>query len=164
MNPEHEPDLSTPVSTDTADEQPARSVPAVPAALAEPLARSEPPAPALAEPVAQPPRPARQLNRPARWLVAAVEVAAVVGLAALAGWAWHRASIPVQLPEYENPAIPRSASRMSGPWAVAAVAAATLAGVLLLDAVREVLLAARAEHRTRSASAGAPHEDVESPQ
>lgn len=97
-------------------------------------------------------------NRPARWLVAAAEVAAAAGLAVVAVWAWHRASITVVLPEYENPAVPRTVSRMSGPWVAAAFAAATVAGMLVLDAVRRMVLAAPAERRTP-----APHEDVESP-
>jgi hypothetical protein len=79
------------------------------------------------------------MNRPARWLVAAVEVAAATGLVVLTAWAWHRASITVELPEYENPAVPRTVNRMSGPWVAAAFAAATGTGVLMLDAIRRVL-------------------------
>jgi hypothetical protein len=111
--------------------------------------------------VAEPRRLRRPLNRPARWLIAAAEVAAAGALAVLTVWAWRRAMIPVELPEFDNPAIPRYVSRMSGPWAAAAVGAATVAGLLVLDAVRHAVLALRAEHSGPNAEA--PRDDVEFP-
>jgi len=108
------------------------------------------------QPVVDQPPAARPLNRPVRWLVAAVEVVAAVALVALAIWAWRRASIPMRLPESDNPAIPSFTSRLSGPWVAAAVVAATVAGGLLLDALREAVLAARGRRR----GAGTPGDDV----
>ena len=94
----------------------------------------------------RPARP-RELNRPVRWLVAAVELVVTVGLVLLAAWAWQRSSVPVELPEYENPAIPDHTSRQSGPWVALAVGAAMAAGLLVLDALRVALLAARGRRR-----------------
>jgi len=100
---------------------------------------------------------ARPLNRPARWAFAAVEVAVVVGLVAVAVWAWGKTSVPYRLPDYENPAIPDVVSRQSGPWTAAAVGAALLAGLFLLDALRQMVLAARAGRRVTAA----PDRDVD---
>ena len=89
------------------------------------------------------PPPRHALSRPMRWLVAGAEVAAAAALAVFAVWAWRRVLIPVQLPDYQNQAIPDFASRMSGPWAAAAVGAVTVAGLLALDAIRQAVLASR---------------------
>lgn len=86
----------------------------------------------------------RPLHRPVRWLVAAVELALAIGFVLLAAWAWRRSSIPVELPEFDNEAIPEFTSRQSGPWVAAAVGAALAAGMLVLDALRQVALAVRA--------------------
>ena len=94
---------------------------------------------------------ARPLNRPARWAFAAVEVAVAIGLVAVAVWAWGKASVPYRLPDYENPAIPDVVIRQSGPWTAAAVGAVLLAGVFLLDALRQMVLAARGGRRATAA-------------
>lgn len=83
------------------------------------------------------------LSQPLRWLVAAAEVLAAAALVVLAVWAWRRSTIPVELPQYDNPAIPAYSSRQSGPMVALAVGAALACGVLLLDAAREALLAVR---------------------
>lgn len=90
---------------------------------------------------------ARPLNRPVRWLIACVEVAFVVGFGLLAAWAWDRATVPVRLPDYENPAIPDVVDRQSGPWTAAAVGLGLLAALLLMDAVRQAILALRLRDR-----------------
>ena len=96
----------------------------------------------------RPQPPAGQpLNRPVRGIVAAAEVAVAGALVLVAVWVWSRATVPVELTPAENPAIPRFATRMSGTWAAAAVGAGLLAGLCLLDAVRQAMLALR----TRSA-------------
>jgi hypothetical protein len=106
-------------------------------------------------PVDHPEQQDRPLNRPVRWFIAAVEVAFVVGLAFLAAWAWSRATVPVRLPDYENPAIPDVVERQSGPWTAAAVGLGLLAALLLMDAARQAVLAARLRDRPAPAKATA---------
>jgi hypothetical protein len=112
---------------------PRPSVNELPRASFEPLA-----------PVLPPPR-RRQLalNRPARGVVATLEILLAVALGFAVAWAWSRAAVPFQLPASDNPAVPETVERWSGPWIGAAFGFAALAGVLLLDAVRQVLLAVR---------------------
>jgi hypothetical protein len=79
--------------------------------------------------------------------VALAEVALAVALCFAAAWAWRRASIPYELPISQNPAVPRTVDRWSGPWVAAAFGLATLAGVLVLDAARQLVLAIRVSRR-----------------
>lgn len=67
-------------------------------------------------------------------LVAVVEVLTAIVLAGLAWWCWHRG---VNITIRRGVAL----SRIEGSWWAAATGAATLAGILLLDAGREVVLA-----------------------
>jgi hypothetical protein len=130
---------------------------AAPTWPARPQPPSQPPGQPPDRALSQP--PGRAPSRPVRWLIAVAEVAAAVALAVLAVWAWRRATIPVELPDFDNPAIPHTVSRMSGPWAGAAVAAAAVAGMLLVDAVRHAVLARRAGAPDRTAPP--PREDRE---
>lgn len=100
-----------------------------------------------------------RLRRMQRGVVAALELPAVAALAVLAVWAWRRASIPMRLPEFDNPAIPDTTGRLSGPWAAFAVLAATVAGLFVLDGVRQVVLASRAR---APGPRRAPREDEQS--
>lgn len=107
------------------------------------------PAPAKAPPAdpdatepADPRLPA-PIHQPARGLVAFAEVALAVALCFAAAWAWSRASIPYELPTSQNPAMPRTVDRWSGPWVAAAFGLVALAGALVLDAVRQLVLAIR---------------------
>lgn len=68
-----------------------------------------------------------------RALIAVAEVLAVIVLAWLAWWCWHRGVIVT----VRNGVALR---RIEGRWWAAATGAATLAGVLLLDAGRRVAL------------------------
>lgn len=86
----------------------------------------------------------RRPTGPPRRLVAAIEALVAAGLVVLAVWAWRHATIAVRLPESDNPAIPDFTSRLSGPWVAAAFMAATVAGLLVLDALRQTLAARRA--------------------
>jgi hypothetical protein len=67
-------------------------------------------------------------------LVAVTEVLTAIVLAGLAWWCWHRG---VTVTMRHGVAL----SRVEGSWWAAATGAATLAGILLLDAGREVVLA-----------------------
>ncbi|MGH3825888.1 MAG: hypothetical protein ACRDQX_01740 [Pseudonocardiaceae bacterium] len=71
---------------------------------------------------------------PPRAVVAVGEVLSAVVLAGLAWWCWHRG---VHVTMRRGVAL----SRIEGSWWVAATGAATLAGILLLDAGREGVLA-----------------------
>lgn len=112
-----------------------------------------PPGPAQAQPAdpdaTEPaePRPPAPMHQPARGLVALAEIALAVALCFAAAWAWRRASIPYELPTSQNPAVPHTVDRWSGPWVAAAFGLATLAGALVLDAARQLVLAIRVSQR-----------------
>jgi hypothetical protein len=76
-----------------------------------------------------PPSPSPDLTSIRRRLRVAAEVVAVVGLAALAWWCWHRGVIVTMRRGV-------AMSRIEGGWWAGATAAATLAGILLVDMVR----------------------------
>jgi hypothetical protein len=97
--------------------------------------------------VPRPSRPPAPIHQPARALVAFVEIVLVVTFCLAAAWAWRRASIPYELPMSENPAMPRTVDRWSGPWVGVAFGLTTLAGWLLLDAARQLVLAIRVSQR-----------------
>ncbi|MFD5824256.1 hypothetical protein [Lentzea sp. NPDC060358] len=81
------------------------------------------------------------LHQPKRWLVAAGEVVAVVLLVIAAVWCWNRGVVRLEYPvDGREPLI---STRLHGNWLGTAAAAVTLAVVLVLDAVRQVLLAVR---------------------
>jgi len=73
-------------------------------------------------------------RRSPRVVVAVAEVLTAVVLAGLAWWCWHRG---VHVTMRRGVAL----SRVEGSWWAAATGAATLAGILLLDAGREAVLA-----------------------
>jgi hypothetical protein len=84
-----------------------------------------------------------RLNQPVRAAVAAAEVLLAVALVLLAVWAWGNAPMPVPLPPSDNPAIPQATSSTDGRWMAGAVGSVVAAGLLVLDAVRQTLLAVR---------------------
>lgn len=65
-------------------------------------------------------------------LVAVVEVLAVVVLGWLAWWCWQRGVI---ITEHDDVTL----RRIEGRWWAVATGAATLAGILMLDALRQVM-------------------------
>ena len=117
-----------------------------PAALAEEFT-DEPTADELAYAEAFPPdpRPAPQpgpdLHQPRRGLIAAGEVVAVVALVLFAVWAWNHGITELAYPiDGREPLI---STRYRGNWIGTAAGALTLAVILGLDAVRQVVLAVR---------------------
>jgi hypothetical protein len=81
------------------------------------------------------------LHQPKRWLIAAGEVVAIVLLAVVAVWCWNRGVVRLSYPlEGRDPLI---STRYHGNWLGTAVGAVTLAVILGLDAVRQVVLALR---------------------
>lgn len=97
--------------------------------------------PELAE--LRPARPAPRLHRPRRMVVLAVELAAAVLFGAGVLLAWQRGMVPYELPASDNPAVPDEVDRRSGPWLGVAFVLAAGAGLLLLDAIRQAVLASR---------------------
>ena len=95
------------------------------------------------------PRP--RLNQPKRGLIAAGEVVLIVVLAFAAQWCWHKGIVRLEYPvEGQRTLV---ATRYFGNWIGGAVGLATLAGVLLLDAIRQTVLAVRTRGRKPSAEA-----------
>ncbi|KOV80955.1 hypothetical protein ADL03_30710 [Nocardia sp. NRRL S-836] len=87
------------------------------------------------------PQSGPELHQPRRALIAAAEVVAAVALVLVAVWAWNRGISKLAYPiDGHEPLI---STRYQGNWLGTAVAAVTVAAILLLDAVRQGLLAAR---------------------
>jgi hypothetical protein len=80
-------------------------------------------------------------RRPLRVVAAVAEVLIAIVLAGLAWWCWHRG---VKVTMRHGVAL----SRVEGSWWAAATGAATLAGILLLDAGREAALARTGDRLT----------------
>jgi len=86
------------------------------------------------------PEPVPAPHRPRRAIVAAAEVVVTAALVWLAFWLWSRGTV-VGTPIPERPDL--RFEEFDGPFVAGAVAAATLAGLVLVDAVRQLVLAVR---------------------
>ena len=97
---------------------------------------------AMEEPEAAPPA---AMSHRLGWcrLGPAGEVVAIVLLAWLAVWCWNRGVVRLAYPIIEGQQ-PLISTRYHGNWLGTAVGAATLALLLALDAVRQIMLAVRA--------------------
>ena len=105
---------------------------------------AQPKAAEAQEPELPAPPPVRaKLNQPRRAIVAAAEVLAAAALVWLAFWLWPKgiATITTVLDEGRPPYV---SHRYYGHWMSMAIFCGTVAGVLLLDAVRQLVLASRA--------------------
>ncbi|MDQ3403376.1 MAG: hypothetical protein M3548_08270 [Actinomycetota bacterium] len=90
------------------------------------------------------PEPVRGANQPWRAGVAAVEVVIAGLLFWLASWLWSEGTVFVA----EVAGRPDlSFEQYQGSWLAAALAVATLAAILLLDALRQLALAVRTRSR-----------------
>lgn len=76
-----------------------------------------------------------RIHRPARALAVLVDALVAVALGGLAWWCWHRGVIVIV---QDGTPI----DRIDGMWWAAAAGVATVAGVALLDALRQGVLAA----------------------
>ncbi|MEU5691480.1 hypothetical protein [Actinosynnema sp. NPDC020468] len=85
------------------------------------------------------------LHQPRRTLIAAGEVVGAVLLAFAVVWCWDRGVVHLSYPVADH--APLESTRYHGNWIGAAVAIATVGGVLLLDAVRQAVLGLRTRDR-----------------
>lgn len=99
------------------------------------------------EPDVELPPVAAGLNQPWRALVAVVEVLVAAGAVWAAFWAWPRgiATITLELDDGSR----LESTRFFGNWMGAAILLGTVAAVLVLDAVRQVVLAVRTRPRRK---------------
>jgi hypothetical protein len=88
------------------------------------------------------------LNQPRRALVAVAELVIGVGLVGLAFWLWPKgiATISTVLDDNRPPYV---SHRYYGNWMALAVLSGTVAAVLMVDALRQFVLAARARPRAK---------------
>ncbi|MGP4015201.1 hypothetical protein [Saccharopolyspora sp. 5N708] len=85
------------------------------------------------------------LNQPWRAAVAGIELVVAVALLLAAWWSWRHGTVTIFLPGPQGAV--DVVTRSIGSWLAGAVAAVTLAGLLLLDAIRQLMLASRARRR-----------------
>ncbi|MEV0676574.1 hypothetical protein AB0I60_08620 [Actinosynnema sp. NPDC050436] len=95
--------------------------------------------------------PGPGLHQPVRAAVAAGELVLAVALVLLAAWCWNRGVLRSAYPVEDH--APLESTRYLGNWIASAVGLGTAAGVLVLDAVRQVLLAVRTRGREQVAEA-----------
>jgi hypothetical protein len=95
------------------------------------------------EPEPEPGEPT--LHQPKRALIAVGEVVLIALLASFAVWCWNRGVVHYSYPVPDHP--PLESTRFKGNWIGASVGLVTIAGVLLLDAVRQTVLAVRTRGR-----------------
>lgn len=93
------------------------------------------------------PVPAAGSHQPWRAGLALGELGAAVVLVLLARWCWHRSLLPIPLPAPGGGT--DVVTRMYGNWVAIALALGGMAALLVVDAVRELLLALRAPRRGR---------------
>lgn len=79
------------------------------------------------------------VNTPWRAALAVAELLVAVLLAVGTRWAWGHVTVPIRLPDSYG--ISDTVTRLMGSWVVVAVALATVAGLLVVDAVRQTVLA-----------------------
>ncbi|WP_439662006.1 hypothetical protein ACSHWB_11360 [Lentzea sp. HUAS TT2] len=103
---------------------------------------TEPESDTVVEEPEQAPPAGPSLHQPRRWLIAAGEAVAIVVLVIVAVWCWNRGIVRLEYPIEGRETL--VSARYHGNWLGTAVGAATLALLLALDAVRQIMLAVRA--------------------
>ena len=83
---------------------------------------------------------AARLNQPWRGALAAVEVLVAAFLVVAVPWVWQRGIVPIQL---QMPGSGGVVTRHVGSWLTLAIGMGTVAAILLLNALRQLLLALR---------------------
>ena len=94
--------------------------------------------------VSPPPTETGGLNRPWRALIAVLEVVLAGGAVWAAFLAWPRGIVTISM-TVDGTLL--ESTRFSGNWLAAAIGLGTLAALLVLDAIRQTVLAVRARPR-----------------
>lgn len=88
-----------------------------------------------------------RLNRPVRGVVACVEIL-LVAAAVIAGiWLWRHGIVRISYPIADGRML--DSSRLLGSYAGGAIALVTFGGLVLIDAVRQLMLASRSRPRRK---------------
>lgn len=107
--------------------------------------------------VAPPPTEPATLHRPRRAIVAALELLVAAGLVLAAFWAWPRGFATIVTVTSEGREV--VSERIHGNWLGAAIGFGTLAALLVVDAVRQVVLAVRTRPKNVKRSAKVARDD-----
>jgi hypothetical protein len=91
----------------------------------------------------------RRLHQPWRVVVALVELVVAVVAVLVAIGCWHHGVVPITTP-FQPGKPPLASSRFLGNWMAGAIGLVTLAGILVADAVRELLLGLGTRRRPRT--------------
>jgi hypothetical protein len=102
-----------------------------------------------------------RLNQPWRAALAAGLVVVAVLAVLVAVWSWHRGVITYDVPA-GNGTPEMVSTRYVGNWMTIAIALGTLAGVLVVAAVRQVLLAVRTRDHNPLWTTSSPRSDTSS--
>lgn len=89
------------------------------------------------------PASAGDVHQPTRAVVAGIELILVTALGVLAWWMWGRGVVPIVVTDPLAPESETVVTRSLGNWLGGAIATATVAGLLLVDMVRQLVLAFR---------------------
>lgn len=100
---------------------------------------------ATEQPVAPPPTEPERLHRPVRAVVALAEVLAAAAAIWGAFWAWPRGFSTITTVLSDGTVL--ESQRVYGDWLTVAIGFGTVAALLVLDALRQALLAVRAKPR-----------------
>ena len=87
-------------------------------------------------------RSGARLNQPWRAALVGLELIATIALVLFALWAWRRGLVTIDMPRPGG--AQGEVTRFVGSWLTGAVGAVALGGLLVIDAVRQLVLALRA--------------------
>ncbi|MEV4317732.1 hypothetical protein [Actinocrispum sp. NPDC049592] len=94
--------------------------------------------------LAAPEQPVRGgLNQPRRAIAGAAEIVVTGALVWLAFWLWSKSGVTVTQ-SFDDGRPPYVSHRLYGHWMALSILSATVAGILLVDAIRQFILAVQA--------------------
>jgi hypothetical protein len=114
----------------------------------------------MAEPVLPPPVEPDRLHRPRRAIVAVVELLVAGGAVVAAFWAWPKGFATIVTVAGDGTRL--LSERTYGNWLGGAIGFGALAALLVLDAIRQLVLAVRVRPRaTGSGVTGGPTKQID---